>query len=140
MKKIIQTIYGMQYEELEAGGKDGNKARFNGNILVAAFLMLFLFLMIVALTHVPEYNDKMNRTFHGVFGYWSGKAIGKILAIPLMAALYYLVTLTIGSERLFQEHVQAYRQFTDEEKKKSLSRVMIPFMSMLVLLLILSLI
>lgn len=139
MKKLLQRIYGMQYEELEQNGKDGNKARFNGNILVSAYLIVAFLLLILLLTLIPSYNEYITRTLRGIFGYSSGKTIGRLLVIPLFAILYYAVMRTVGSEKAFLEHVEAYKQFSEEEKKKSLMKVMLPFMSMLGLMLILAL-
>lgn len=139
MKELLQRIYGMQYEELEQAGKDGNKARFNGNVLVAAYLIVAILLLVLLATLVPGYNEAMTRFLRGVFGHSSGKVIGRLLAIPLFAILYYVVTVTVGTESSFREHVEAYKQFSEEEKKKSLGRVMVPFMSMLGLMLILAL-
>jgi hypothetical protein len=139
MKELLQRIYGMQYEELEQNGKDGNKARFNGNILVAAYLIVAILLLLLLVTWVPGYNEAMTRIIRSIFGYSSGKTIGRLLAIPLFAILYYVVTITVGSESSFRKQVEAYKQFSEEEKKKSLVKVMVPFMSMLGLLLILAL-
>lgn len=131
MKRIIRHIYGMQYEELEQKGRDGNKARFNGNVLVAAYLVVILLLVLLLFTLVSTYNDTMTRIVHNMFGYWSGKSVGKLLAIPLFAFLYITVTLTIGSESSFREYVMEYKKLSPEEKKKSLRIVMTPFMVML---------
>jgi hypothetical protein len=140
LKKIIESIYGMQYEELVQNGKDGNKARFNGNIFVAAYIMVFLFLIIIACTHVSEYNDAMNGFLRRTFGVWNGPGLGKILAIPLIAVLYFAVSITIGSESAFRKYVDTYAQYSEEDKKKSVKIVLAPFMIMLALMLVLALI
>lgn len=136
MRRIIRHIYGMQYEELEQKGRDGNKARFNGNILVAAYLVVILLLTLLLFTLISTYNETMSRAVYSMFGYWSGKSVGKLLAIPLFAVLYIIVTLTIGSETSFREYVMEYKKLSPEEKKKSLRIVMTPFMIMLVAMVI----
>jgi hypothetical protein len=140
MKKLIESIYGFQYEELVQNGKDGNKARQAGNLLVSAFIIVFLFLLILIVSHIPGMNNSLNGIFHKAFGYSSGKFIGRLLAIPLLAIIYFIVKNVIGSEARFRQYVEAFALYSPEEKKNSMMRVMIPFMGMLALLLILALV
>ncbi len=138
MKKIIESIYGMQYEELVENGKDGSSARFNGNLFVSAYIIVFILLIVVVCTHIPDYNDSMNRFFRNTFGNFNGKGLGKILAIPMLAGIYFVVKYTIGSEASFKKHIDAYKGYSEEEKKKSFGRILLPFLSMLGLMLVLA--
>jgi uncharacterized membrane protein len=63
-----------------------------------------------------------------------------LLAIPLLAIIYFIVKNVIGSEARFRQYVEAFALYSPEEKKNSMMRVMIPFMGMLALLLILALV
>ena len=138
MKKIIESIYGMQYEELIHNGGDGNKARFNGNLFLAAYVIVILFLVIVACTHISDYNETMNRFVSRTFGVFNSTFMGKVLSIPLFGGIYFIISRTTGSEKSFQKHVEAYVAYSDAEKRKSFKRVLLPFIIMLVLMLLLS--
>ena len=140
MKKIIESIYGMQYEELLENGKDGGSARFNGNIFIAAYIIVILFVVILALTHIADYNESMNRFYHKIFGDNSGKLIGKILAVPLLAGIYFIVSKTIGSVSSFEKHVEAYSNYSTADKQKSFRRALFPFLGLLGLMLVLALV
>ena len=140
MKRLIQTIYGMQYEELVQNDKDGNKARINGNLFLTGYVIVFLFLIILAAMHIPECNDTMNRFLSRTFGrVSSGKVIGRLITIPLLVLIYFIVSKTIGSEFSFQKHVKTYSRYSEEAKKKSFKIVMISFLTMLGLMLALAL-
>jgi hypothetical protein len=140
MRKIIESIYGYQYEELVQNGKDGNKARQAGNLLVSAFIIVFLFLLLLTAARIPGVNDSLNHVFHKAFGYSSGKSIGRLLAIPLLAIIYFIVKYLIGSETQFKKYVDAFASYPEEEKKNSMKRIMVPFMGMLALMLVLALV
>jgi hypothetical protein len=140
MKKFIETIYGYQYEELVQNGKDGNKARQAGNFFVSAFIIVFLFLLLLIIARIPGMNNSLNNIFHKAFGYSSGKFIGRLLAIPLLAIIYFIVKNLIGSEAQFKKYVDAFTSYPEEEKKNSMKRIMIPFMGMLALMLVLALV
>ncbi len=134
MKKFIQYIYGMQYEELEQKGKDGNKARLNGNLFIAAYLFVVLLLVVLLLLMIsPSAGSPLQ-----LLGSWNGQALGKLLAVPVFAILYGLTAWGIGTEKKFQKYVKAYKQLSEAEKKRSLQIVIVPFMGMLALMLILA--
>ena len=138
MRKVIESIYGMQYEELIQNGRDGNKARLNGNLFLAAYVIVLLFLLFIICTHISVYNETLDHHLGRVFGVFNVRMLEKILIIPLFGGIYFLIAFTIGSQSSFQKHVDAYKQYSDMEQRKSFLRVLVPFIIILVLILVLS--
>ncbi len=140
MKRIIESLYGMQYEELIQNGKDGNKARVNGNLFLAAYAIVILFLIAVVCTHISHHHEATKRVVNNVFGIVSTTEIeiGEILLLPLLLAVYFIISLTIGSQRSFQRHIDAYTHYSDRDQRSAFQRVLLPFMAILGLLLLLS--
>jgi len=138
---FIQALYGSQYEELTQKGKDGAKGRLNGNLFLSAFIIVLLFLVVAIISTVSEeLLNKMNSIFHYVFVNASGKAIGRLLAIPLFFLIYLLVSLTAGRKANYQKLTAAFSLLPDSEKKKANKKVLLPFMIALGSLFILSMI
>ena len=125
---FLEALYGSQYYEIHQKGRDGNKGRLNGNIFLAVLVILFLFaVLIICISFAPGFNEMLTKSIRNVFGYSTGKSIGKILAIPLMAIIYFILAKTIGSEENFKKKVKAFMQYPDEIKKKANKKLLIPF-------------
>jgi hypothetical protein len=138
---FLQALYGSQYYELTQKGKEVAKGRLNGNLFLSAFIIVLLFLVIILSGTIwPGFMDKMNSFFHHLFGYTSGKTIGRLLAIPLLFLIYLIVSLTIGSKKNYQRICGLYIQLPETEKKKANALVLFPFMIALGSLFILSMI
>lgn len=136
---FLEALYGSQYAEIEKMGKDGNKARFNGNLFLSAFVIVILFcIILLAVTFVPGFGDASNKWLHSIFGYTSGKLIGKLLAIPLLAIIYFVVIKTVGTEESFQGKVSSYMQYSEEVQAKANKKILIPFMAAILLMFVLS--
>lgn len=100
---FLEAIYGSQYEEIQQRGGDGSKARFNGNLLLSVMAMLcMIILFLVAIRFIPGFNGAITRQANSLFGYNSGKTIGRLLALPLLFLLYLLVQKTTGPEQNFK--------------------------------------
>ncbi len=126
--KYLEALYGSQYYELTAKGKNGASGRFNGNIFLSVFIILVLLLIIAFLSTVSkDFSNNINHLFHSIFGYSSGKAIGRLLAIPLIFIIYFSVSKTVGSKTNYQKLVLSFINRTEEEKKKATIRILIPF-------------
>src|SRR5260221_10704166 len=96
---FLEALYGSQYYEIHLRGKDGNKGRLNGNVFLTAFIILFIIaVLMICISFVPGFNDNLTKTFSGISDYSNGKTIGKLLAIPLFAIIYFIVIKTVGSE------------------------------------------
>jgi hypothetical protein len=81
----------------------------------------------IAISFVPGFEESSTRFIRSIFGYSSGKSIGRLLAIPIMAIIYFILTKTIGSEESFNQKVSAFMQSPEEEKKNANKKIMIPF-------------
>jgi hypothetical protein len=95
---------------------------------------------VLAGTISPEFTDEMNSIFHHLFGYASGKAIGRLLAIPLLYLIFLVVSSTVGSKKNYQKTAEFFSQLPESEKKKANLKVLLPFMIVLGSLFILSMI
>jgi hypothetical protein len=135
---FTEALYGSQYYEIDQKGRDGNKGRLNGNLLLSVMVMLALFILILACVHfVPDFNETLTRKIRKVFGYSTGKTIGKLLAIPLIAIIYLIVSNTIGNKANFKARVNTFMQYPDEIKKKANAKILVPFFVLLGLMMLL---
>ena len=137
---FLEALYGSQYNEIHKQGKDGNKGRRNANILLAAFIIVFLFAVtLLAIKFLPGFETSLNRSIKNVFGKISGRSAGKLMAIPLMAIIYFIVAFTVGSQKSFTDKVEKFMQYPDEIKKQANKKILLPFFILLALVLILAL-
>ena len=125
---FLEALYGSQYYEIHQKGKDGNKGRLNGNLFLSALIILFIFaVLMVCISFVPGFNESVTKSVRSIFGYSSGKTIGKLLAIPALAIIYFIILKTVGTETSFRTKVDAFMQYPDEVKKKANAKLLIPF-------------
>lgn len=125
---FLEALYGSQYYEIHQKGKDGNKGRLNGNLFLSALVILFILaVLMISINFVPGFNESLTKVIRGVFGYSSGKSIGKLLAIPAFAIIYLIILMTVGTETRFKNKVDAFMQYPDEVKKKANAKLLIPF-------------
>jgi hypothetical protein len=131
---FLEALYGSQYYEIHQRGRDGNKGRLNGNIFLTAFVILFVIAILMICTRfVPGFNESLAKSIRKTFGYSSGKSIGKLLAIPLFAIIYFVIIKTIGSAENFKKHTEVFMQYPDEIKKKANAKLMTPFFVLLII-------
>jgi len=124
----LEALYGSQYYEIHQRGRDGNKGRLNGNLFLSAFIVLFIVaVLMVCISFVPGFDESMTKSVRSVFGYSSGKSIGKLLAIPVFAVIYFTILKTVGTEENFKRKVEVFMQYPDEVKKKANAILLIPF-------------
>jgi len=125
---FLEALYGSQYYEIHQKGRDGNKGRLNGNLFLSALIVLFILaLMMISISFVPGFNESLTKSIRSVFGYSSGRSIGKLLAIPVFGIIYLIILKTVGSESNFKNKVEAFMQYPDEIKKKANTKLLIPF-------------
>ena len=125
---FLEALYGSQYYEIHQKGRDGNKGRLNGNLFLSAFIILFILaVLMICISFVPGFNESITKSIRSVFGYSSGRNIGKLLAIPAFALTYFIVLKTVGTETSFKTKVDAFMQYPDEVKKKANAKLLIPF-------------
>ncbi|HET6996582.1 MAG TPA: hypothetical protein VFI06_16420 [Chitinophagaceae bacterium] len=134
---FLDALYGSQYYEIQQKGRDGNKGRLNGNMFLSAMIILLLVaVLLLAISTMPWFAREATQLNSSTFGN-SGKYAGRLLAIPLFAAIYILVAVTVGSEANFKKHVDVFLQYPEEEKKKANARLLVPFFSLLILVFVL---
>ena len=125
---FLESLYGTQYYEIHQKGRDGNKGRLNGNVFLAALIVLFILaVFMISISFVPGFNESLTKSIRGVFGSISGRSIGKLLAIPVFGIIYLVIIKTVGSETNFKNKVDAFMQYPDEVKKKANAKILIPF-------------
>ena len=131
---FLEALYGSQYYEIHQKGRDGNKGRLNGNFFLSALTLLFILaLMMIGISFVPGFNESLTKSIRSVFGYSSGRSIGKLLAIPVFGIIYLIIIKTVGTESNFKNNVEAFIQYPDEVKKKANAKLLIPFFILLII-------
>jgi len=131
---ILTILYGCQYEEIAAKGKDGNKGRVAANVLLTIF-----FLLLIALIFVILYKYFPSALPENPLRGFGPRTAGKIIALTGFGAVYGLVLLTVGTEANFQRQVAAYKDYPESVKKKANRLILIPFFSMMALVILLAL-
>ena len=125
---FLEALYGSQYYEIHQKGRDGNKGRLNGNLFLSVLIVLLIIaVFMICISFVPGFNESMTKSTRSVFGYSSGKSIGKLLAIPIFAIIYFIILKTVGTKDNFKRKVESFMQYPDEVKKKANTKLLIPF-------------
>jgi len=125
---FLEALYGSQYYEIHEKGRDGNKGRLNGNLFLSTLIVLFILAaLMVSISFIPGFNESLTKNIRSIFGYSSGRSIGKLLAIPVLGIIYLVIIKTVGSESNFKNKVDAFMQYPDEVKKKANAKLLIPF-------------
>jgi hypothetical protein len=129
---FLDAIYGSQYYEIHQKGRDGNKGRLNGNLFLSAMIILSLLaILMLCIRFVPGFNESLTRSERKIFGYASGKSVGRLLAIPLFIIVYLIVLKTVGNAASFRKHAEAFMQYPDEIRKKANAKILVPFFILL---------
>lgn len=129
---FLEALYGSQYYEIHKQGKDGNKGRLNGNLFLSAFIILLIIaIVMVCINFVPGFNEMISEKMRNMAGSISGRSFGKLLAIPVLAIIYFIITRTVGSQENFLRKVETFMQYDDETKKKANTKLLIPFFILL---------
>lgn len=138
---FLEALYGSQYHEIQQRGGDGNKARFNGNLLLAVMILLgIIILFLTAIKFVPGFNETITRQVRDLFGYRSGKTIGRLLALPFFFLLFWAVQQTTGNAANFKKQVDCFLAYPEEIKKQGNKKILLPFFILLGIVMILVLI
>lgn len=117
---FLEALYGSQYQEIKLKNGDATKARFNGNLFLSAFIMLLVFTVIVILvTLFPDLNKEFTKLLKSIFGYTTGKTIGRMIALPVLFLIYLAVKFTLGSKPRFEKNITTFLLYSEEEKSKA---------------------
>ncbi|WP_046745356.1 hypothetical protein [Kordia zhangzhouensis] len=137
----IDALYGSQYHDLKSKGYDTNKGRLYGNLLFAATIMIYLFVIVIIWSFFTDDLSKdLTRFLKSIFGRSTGKVIGKIVAIPLITIIYLIVTLLFGSKKQYEKRHQKFSNAPQHEKDKAIGRMITIFVIGLGSLVILSIV
>lgn len=129
---FLEALYGSQYEEIQQRGGDGSKARFNGNLLLSVMVLLWIIaVLLAAIKGVPCFDEQLTRFIRSIFGYSSGKTIGRLLALPALFLIYWVVQRTTGSEQQFKLKVDAFSAYPEATRKQGNRKILIPFFVLL---------
>jgi len=136
---VIDALYGSQYHELEKKGYDTSKGRLYGTLMFAATIMIYLFVIIIIWSFfTDDFTKDLTRFLRSIFGRSSGKAIGQIIAIPLIGIIYLVIALFFGSKKRYEKSYQTYVNASQQEKDNAIGKMIGIFVVGLLLLVILS--
>ena len=129
---FLEGLYGSQYYEIQKQGKDGNKGKMNANLFLAALIILAIIaVLMIGVSFVPGFNESLTKSIRNVFGYSSGRSMGKLLALPLFFLLYFIISISVGNKGNFKIKTDNFMQYPDEVKKKANAKLLIPFFILL---------
>jgi hypothetical protein len=126
--RFLETIYFSQYYELKKSGKDPMKGRLNGTLLSATIIILNLVSIVLLLFKLAPHSSLamfISNIFSGYSG--SGKALGKLIALVLLAVVGGVLWATIGSEASYKRIAEKYQTFTEEEQKSTVKQSLLIF-------------
>ncbi|WP_046758164.1 hypothetical protein [Kordia jejudonensis] len=125
---VLDALYGSQYWELKNKGYDVQKGRLYGNLLFAATVMIYLFVIVIIWSFFSEdFTKDLTRFLKSIFGYSTGKAIGKIIAIPLIGIIYLIVALFFGSKKKYVKRYETYEKASQQEKDNAIGKMVMIF-------------
>lgn len=120
---FLEALYGSQYSEISKNGKDGNKGRLNGNVILSVIILMVLissFLLICSLFKVHWYSQSW---IPGL----SGKMLGRILGLVMFFMIFNVVSKSIGNEARFKEYVKRFFAYPEEIQKTANKMIMLRF-------------
>ncbi len=120
---FLEALYGSQYSEISKNGKDGNKGRLNGNVILSAIILMVTisgFLLMCSLFKIHWYSQSW---IPGL----SGKALGRILGLVMFFSIYNVVSKSIGNEARFREYVKRFLAYPEEIQKTANKMIMLRF-------------
>lgn len=123
---FLEALYGSQHQEISQNGKDGNKGRFNGNIFLAVLITLIIFTLFGILMLLSQ-GFKMSSLTFVEENFISGKAAGKLLAIPVIAISYFIISKTAGSEANFKKIIENFYCFPEDVRKTANKKLLTYF-------------
>ncbi len=127
---FLQALYGSQYKEIKDRGGDASKGRTNANLFLSVFFLLILillFLLASKILPVPTPDTS------GI----SGRAIGKLLAIPLIAIVYFIIINTIGTKTSYKKMVDEFYMLPSRVQETANQKILVPFFVILALIMML---
>lgn len=128
---FLQALYGSQYHEINNRGGDASKGRINANLLLSALIILgILFVVTLAVT---MFDLSLAPNSSSI----SGKALGRLLAIPLLGVCYVVSSNTVGTIEKYEQYAQEFTEFSEQEQNKANARILLPIVVLMFLNLLL---
>jgi hypothetical protein len=127
---FIEALYGSQYREITQNGKDGAKGRLNGNIFLSVFIVLIaIVILMILIKGLDGLNNDLTKFVQRFFGNGrnAGKTVGKLLAIPLFAFIYLIISKTIGNKANYEKIIERFNNLPEEVQKQANKKILIPF-------------
>lgn len=136
---FLEILYGSQFEEIKNMGKDGAKGRLNGNLFLSVMILMLIVILFLAGDILSNsFGNEMSGFYARNFDWLSGKTLGKLIAIPLLAITYLIVSKTVGSEARFSRYTENYMQYPEDVRKQSNKKLLIPFFVLLSCIIVLA--
>ncbi|MFZ1799371.1 MAG: hypothetical protein WAU24_05855 [Chitinophagaceae bacterium] len=136
---FLETLYGSQFEEIKNMGKDGAKGRLNGNLFLSVMIMMLMVILFLAGDLFSNnFGNAMSGFYARNFDWVSGKTLGKLIAIPLLAITYFIVSKTVGNEVRFNRYSENYMQYPEDVREQSNKKLLVPFFVLLSCIIVLA--
>jgi len=137
----LQALYGSQYQEIAQRAGDTAKSRLNGNLFLTSFISILIFIIILILNIFSiDFYEISTGFLRSMFGNTSGKTIGKLITIPLLAGIYFLINSTLGNKTNFEKYCKEFLELPEEIRKTANKKIIIPFLVLVGILFIISMI
>ena len=124
----LESIYCYMYQ-YEADSRQGYDPRKMGTILTAVVLLMWVAAAFFILLPFGL-GDALIDVLQDIFGYSSGKTIGRVGAAAIFFLIYPFVLLTLGSKKRYDKTIERYLSIEEGEPRslqaaKGLSTVII---------------
>ncbi|MEP6610255.1 MAG: hypothetical protein ABJA76_00160 [Mucilaginibacter sp.] len=107
---LIETIYCSQYYELKKSNRDPQKGRLNGTLLSAVMIILAVVGIGLAANKFTGSHWLNGLSSSG----FSGKFIGRIVALVLLVVIGGTLSFTYGSRQNYNKMMQRWEQLPVE--------------------------
>lgn len=112
-----ETIFAFLHHGRQKENKPLAKIPRTANVvLTVCFVMLIMSVFFTLILISPSLGNGIEDFLEDVFGRTSGRAIGKILAILIMALVYPVIKYTIGTQENFNRLKNIYLGLLPEEQ------------------------
>lgn len=119
---LLQSLYCNQYYDLKKQGKE-YAAHKNGNITVTVSLLFNVCTVFFLLAFLSDsFADFIGHGFKHFFQGITGKGMGRLIALLLMATIYPIVIYTVGKKENFDKTIAAFEAMSDAEQKEVSSK------------------
>lgn len=133
---FLEALYGSQYQEITANGKDGQKGRINGNMFLAVLSLLVLVDTVLVLKLLDTHLLAQSLEKIPVFRYMTGKTLGKVLGLVAFAISYFIIGQTVGSIQNYNRIIDSFMQLPEDTRKTANKKVLTVFFTVFAIFMI----